>query len=60
MEWYYLDINPTGLATARYRLGGCWNTTSALALGGDTGSVDITATEEWTGSHLQTKTITVS
>jgi hypothetical protein len=49
--------NPTGLSTARAYLAGCGTQTLALAIGGaPTG----TATEEWTGQALQTKTITVS
>jgi hypothetical protein len=47
----------TNMATGRTSLGGTGTQTSALAFGG--GPVS-TATEEWTGSTLQTKTITTS
>ena len=50
--------NPTGLATARYEMGSAGTQTTALAFGGGPGN--LSATEEWNTTALQTKTITVS
>ena len=50
--------NPTGLATARYEMGSAGTQTTALAFGGS--PVNLTTTEEWNTTALQTKTITVS
>jgi hypothetical protein len=49
----------TNLTTARTGIGGSGTQTLALAFGGDTPGFSA-ATEEWTGSVLQTKTITTS
>jgi hypothetical protein len=53
--------SPGSMATARYNLGSALNgtQTSALGFGGfTTGS--SAATEEWTGTVISTKTVTVS
>jgi hypothetical protein len=53
--------NPTGLATARVGLGGGGIQTSGIAFAGGTGpGTGTTATEEWTGTVISTKTVTVS
>ena len=54
--------NPTGLATARQQIGSATSgtQTSALAFGGETTPAPSTATEEWTGTALATRTITTS
>jgi len=51
--------NPNSMGTARRYLAGGGTQTAALAFGG-TPSPTGAATEEWTGSALQTKTITTS
>jgi hypothetical protein len=50
----------TNLSTARYRLGGAGTQTAGLAFGGETGPVNTTATEEFTGAFLSNKKITTS
>jgi hypothetical protein len=52
--------NPTGLATARQSFCGAGTQTVALAFSGYNGTTGVGATEEWTGSNLATRTITVS
>ena len=52
--------NPTGLGTGRAEMGSAGTQTLALAFGGAASTGSVTATEEWTGQALQTKTITVS
>ena len=52
--------NPTGLATARFSMVGCGTQTVALAFSGYNGTTGVGATEEWTGTVTETKTVTVS
>lgn len=52
--------NPTGLATARRNVGAAGSQTAGLFTCGDAGTANTASTEEWTGTTLQTKTITVS
>jgi hypothetical protein len=51
-----LDNKSATLATARRLLGGAGTQTAGLAFGGQT----PTATEEFTGAFLSTKTLTTS
>jgi len=53
--------NPTGLNTGRASAAGFGTTASGLAAGGDSGSVPTDqATEEWTGTQILTRTVTVT
>jgi hypothetical protein len=52
--------NPTGLATARSRLAGNGTQAAALASTGFNNTTQVANTEEWTGTALATRTITVS
>ena len=52
--------NPTGLSTGRQHSYGAGTQTAALAVGGQTPTTFVATTEAWTGTQLQTKTVTVS
>ena len=52
--------NPTGLATARSSLGTAGSQTLSLGFGGNNGTTSSAATEEWTGTSVQVRTITTS
>ena len=57
--------SPNSMATLRSNFSGCGTQNAALAAGGfpnpySGGPGGVTSTEEWTGSQLQTRTVTVS